>query len=125
MSERTAEQSADLESFIRAYVECALWSSTDEDGEPLDASYDHDAIAPEAMESIEADCAAFLETHRDVIGQQIDRAGMDFWLTRNRHGAGFWDGDWPVAVGKILSDDAHVYGSSDLYPGDDGMLYVS
>lgn len=51
-----------------------------------------------------------------------DRAGQDFWLTRNRHGAGFWDrglGD----LGKRLSDAAKVYGSVDLYAGDDGLVY--
>ena len=44
-------------------------------------------------------------------------------LTRNRHGAGFWDrghGD----KGKRLTDAAHAYGSSDAYLGDDGLLYV-
>lgn len=25
---------------------------------------------------------------------ECERIGHDFWLTRNGHGAGFWDGDW-------------------------------
>ena len=52
-----------------------------------------------------------------------DRAGHDFWLTRNGHGAGFWDrglGD----LGRRLSDAAEVYGSVDLYPGEDGRIYA-
>jgi hypothetical protein len=50
------------------------------------------------------------------------RAGHDFWLTRNGHGAGFWDrglGD----LGERLSKAAKVYGEVYLYPGDDGKVY--
>ena len=41
-------------------------------------------------------------------------AGFDFWLTRARHGAGFWDRGLG-AVGDKLTKAAHVYGSVDLY----------
>jgi hypothetical protein len=50
--------------------------------------------------------------------------GHDFWLTRNRHGAGFWDrglGD----LGDKLTAAAHTYGESNLYVGDDGQVYVA
>jgi hypothetical protein len=61
-------------------------------------------------------------------GEDPERSGHDFWLTRNRHGAGFWDrwfGDSPQAkLGNLLSDAAHVYGSCDLYVGDDGKVEV-
>src|SRR5215213_9921810 len=51
------------------------------------------------------------------------QAGHDFWLTRNRHGAGFWDrglGD----LSNRLSDASKVYGEVDLYVGDDGQIYA-
>lgn len=51
-----------------------------------------------------------------------DRAGHDFWLTRNGHGAGFWD----RGMGKLgdrLADAARAYGSVDLYVGDDKKIY--
>ena len=48
-----------LDAFTRAYVEAALWSSTDESndqgGDPLDANYSIDDIAPETMELIVED----------------------------------------------------------------------
>ena len=38
-----------------------------------------------------AKVTAFLDGLTD---DELARAGTDFWLTRNGHGAGFWDGDW-------------------------------
>jgi hypothetical protein len=115
------------DSFFRAYVECALWSSTDWDsGEPLDDTYDTADIAPETLDAMRADCddfyAANVETWQ-AAGMSDDQAGHDFWLTRNRHGAGFWDhgiGD----AGRTLTANAHAYGECDLYVGDDGRVYA-
>ena len=43
---------------------------------------------------------------------EIEQAGHDFWLTRNRHGAGFWDGDWPI-YGDMFTKIAEGYGEAD------------
>ena len=79
------------DSFTRAYIECALWSSTDDDGTQLGRLADSD-IAPETYAKFEADCAAFQESYAELLAQAGDDAqnGHDFWLTRNGHGAGFW-----------------------------------
>jgi hypothetical protein len=116
---------ATLDAFTLAYIECALWTSTDDDGEPLDGTYSVEDIAPESLASIVEDCDAFQESHGDDLGDDDDRAGQDFWLTRNGHGAGFWDGDWEEPAATRLTDSAEAYGSSDLYIGDDGKVYVS
>lgn len=116
--------------FIRAYIECALWSSTDFDGEPLDGLYTVADIDDAALETMYEDCREFISYDFDVLGSLPSRtygagqAGHDFWLTRNGHGAGFWDrglGD----IGDVLTKHAKAYGSQDLYVGDDGFLYVS
>lgn len=117
-----------LDTFTEAYITCALWSSTDEDGESLDGLYTVDDISPETLAQIQEDCAAFQADHADDIGDELVQAGHDFWLTRNRHGAGFWDrgeGYYPTGAGSRLTDAAHVYGSVDLYVGDDGLIYGS
>ena len=49
-------------------------------------------------------------------------AGHDFWLTRNGHGAGFWDRGLGE-VGDRLSNACKAFGSYDLYIGDDGKIY--
>lgn len=98
---------------------CALWASTDSgpDGNgdtPLDQI---DAtLTRKALATMRRDCRAFAKAHAEVIRGKEEQAGHDFWLTRNRHGAGFWDrGDYWPNGGKDLTDWAHAYGSADLY----------
>ena len=116
-----------MDNFTRAYIECALWSSTDDDGEPLDSVYSIDDLSKGALENMQIDCADFQSSfgaQYRVAGLSDEQAGHDFWLTRNRHGAGFWDrgiGD----SGEALTDAAHAYGSVDLYVGDDGLIYIA
>ena len=110
----------DLETMLTAYIECALWSSTEVDaefnmGRPLDESYDRDDILKATLREMKRDCKAFGLANAIDIDGNWKQAGHDFWLTRNRHGAGFWDGDWPSEASKRLIDAAHAYGSVDLY----------
>ena len=115
-----------MDLFTQAYIECALWASTDEDGEPLEGLYSVDDLSPDALREMTEDCAAFQETEAEhLAGGSSERAGHDFWLTRNRHGAGFWDGDWSEPAATKLTESAHAYGSCHLYVGDDGLLHVA
>jgi hypothetical protein len=121
-----------LDSFTRAYIECALWSSTDDDGSLISDKEISDVTFVRMIQ----DCKSFQEENETVLaywyvecGESEDRAGHDFWLTRNRHGAGFWD-RWNSAtdegkVGKVLTNSAHSYGSCDLYLGDDDLIYCT
>ena len=126
-----------LETFARQYVATMLWSSTDEStpqgGEPLDKNYDSCDIAPEAMEKIKADCTAFYNAHHLTWFDELTaipdldedgRAGHDFWLTRNGHGAGFWDGDWTEPAATLLTTASKAFGECHPYIGDDGLIYL-
>lgn len=116
---------AEYDDVFDAYVVCALWASTDDDGTPMDTNYTDDDITPESLAAMRADVEAFCEAEAaDLDGINPEQIGHDFWLTRNHHGAGFWDrglGD----VGDRLTKAAQAYGSSDLYVGDDGKVYAS
>lgn len=116
-----------MDRFTTAYVEAALWSSTDNcddsGGRPLDRNYGVEDLSPETLASILEDCQAFQDAHAEQIGGDLEQAGHDFWLTRNRHGAGFWDGDWPDDIGARLTEASHGFGSIDLYIGYDGLIY--
>ena len=127
-----------MDEFTWAYMEAALWSTNDESdesgGEPLDANYTIDDIAPETRSQMINDARSFQQMHAELI--EIDDspairehgrwslAGHDFWLTRNGHGSGFWDGDWPKS-GDALTKAAEGFGAYDLYVGDDGLIYGS
>jgi hypothetical protein len=53
------------------------------------------------------------------------RLAGDFWLTRNRHGAGFPDGPYPESVRTLLADIAHSFGGCELYLDDDGRIQLT
>jgi hypothetical protein len=121
---------ADRASALEAYIECALWAGLDWDNmigdnpEPLDKVYTASDLAPETREQLRAELDDFAEANaRDLAEIEPAQVGHDFHLTRNRHGAGFWDRGLG-AVGERLTTAAHVYGTCDLYAGDDGRLYA-
>ena len=131
-----------LDEFTAAYVECALWSSNDNadesGGESLDVNYGREDIHPDTLAEMVDDCQDFLASFGSLVpSDRLSRAGHDFWITRNHHGAGFWDGDWkdPLpsghesagayrTVGDYLTAMSHPYGSVNLYVGDDGMIHA-
>ena len=126
-----------VDAMLRAYIECALWSTNDESdesgGEPLDRNYTDDDIAPEALAKMRADCESFytanarhIEKWPGVKYAGWARAGSDLWLTRNGHGCGFWESEWtdlPGNPGKRLDAAAKAMGEVWLYVGDDGRIY--
>ena len=122
--------------FLSSYIETALWSSMDDTGTPLDDSKYTDAeLALETITRFKADCERFQAEYTKLIeplDDQILRSfppdshiPHDFWLTRNHHGAGFWDGDYPKAIGDELTDLAHSFGECGLYIGDNGKIYIA
>ena len=115
-----------LDKFTTAYLECALWSSTGDDSEPFDRHYSISDFSDSAKESARRECEDFRATNAELLdksGLSNEQAGHDFWLTRNRHGAGFWDRGLGE-IGKELTAMAHPYGSADVYLGDDGELHI-
>lgn len=126
-----------LDTFTAAYIECALWSSTadqelqaHENGgrSYSDLGYGVEKLAPQTLAAMIDDCKRF----REVAGSLLDdwddeQAGHDLWLTRNGHGAGFWDrgkdtGDALTALCGWRAADFREVG---LYMGDDGLIYQS
>lgn len=118
-----------MDSFTSAYLETALWASMDNSddngGEPLDRNYSISDIADETRDKMIADCADFQHRYKYMLdnaygegGIDSERAGHNFWLSRNGHGAGFFDDDL-----DDLQDAAKSYGEFDLYIGDDGEIH--
>lgn len=115
-----------MNAFVMSYAQTALWASLGPDDESLDL-YTVDDIDPAAISQFEQDCESFLGLVREVLASiphDLGRVAHDFWLTRNHHGAGFWDGDYPEPAGAELTKWAHSFGSCDLYLGDDGNVHA-
>jgi len=122
---------AALDKFTQGYIEAAFFT---ESGDPDRACEDRtfSDLAPETLSRMLQDCTDFnlradawlgkAYLHDDM-SYDMHRAGVDFWLTRNHHGAGFWDRDLGVA-GDKLTEIAHSFGEVALYVGDDGLIYA-
>ena len=113
-----------IDDFTRAYIECALWSSVDDNGDQMDSLYDISDISSSTLDRMTEDCERFVEEHGHMFLCDDAQAGHDFWLTRNGHGDGFWDRDDSYYTDKeALTEYAHAYGAFDLYVGDDGIVH--
>lgn len=128
----------DLDQFLEAYLEAALWSSTDEStpqgGEPLDKNFSLEDFDAASLAKMKEDCKKFMEGNAEWLKDEncyhtgcpmIQKAGHDFWLTRCGHGAGYWDGDWEEKAGQALTEASKKFGECNLCVGDDGLIYVS
>lgn len=136
---------AQKQEFIAGYLEAALWSSSASlpgGGEDEYVELDNYDWAEGQAEELHADCYKFMQEnellleryvrHRGarIVGSEYtawECAGHDFWLTRNGHGAGFWDGRGGV-VGEFLAKRCGwrtEFGEIDLYLGDDEKVYVA
>lgn len=122
------KDSKEFMSFSRGYYEAMLWASTDEAGE----SFDHFSVSdidPEQVEEHNKELLDFMESNKadlEIYYQLYggpEYAGHDFYLTRNHHGAGFWDrGTDPVF--QRLTQASHPYGECQVYQGVDLKLYI-
>lgn len=104
-NERWSPYSVSL--FTLGYVQAACWT------EEIDHIED---LADSTLARLVADAAAFEREYRNDLNEANETHGRgdaslghDFWLTRNRHGAGFWDRGMKE-LGEHLTDAAHAYG---------------
>jgi hypothetical protein len=122
-----------LDEFTQGYIEAMFFTECTSDREELaDASFAE--LAPDALKRIIEDCNDFQTSFRAdldeatdngrINGYDMQRAGNDFWYTRNGHGTGFWDRDLGD-IGKRLTEMSKPYSSCDLYRGDDQLIYIS
>jgi hypothetical protein len=104
------------ETFERCYEEAMRFTEEEVAGS---------RFSGELRNKIHMDCSRFLALSSGLLVTLEDygRAGSDFWLTRNGHGAGFWDGDWP-GRGDDLTEIAEKFSEVWLYIDDtNGLVY--
>lgn len=111
---------------LNAYIECALWSSVDDNGEPLDGlGFD---VSADCRKRMAADCASFLKLAGSDVAEFGERwtysqIGHDFWLSRNGHGAGFFDRGEEDCCERLQAL-AETFGTCDLYVSDNNEIEV-
>ena len=125
-----------------ALAETVLFLDHDHYGIPLDANYFIKDFEEESLKKLYSEYQQFLSIVEEKITEKIgdrwnciddfydlhqpapNQTEYDYILTRNRHGAGFWDGDWSDSVSEILTDAAQAQGEFDVYVGDDQKIYL-
>lgn len=113
-----------FDEFLRGYFSAALWSSTDDQDQHLDANYDRDDLAESTRLHQIISCHDFITANlADLNELDASQCGHDFWLTRCGHGTGFWDRGYGD-LGDRLAESSRAFKNVDLYVGDDKKLYV-
>ncbi len=117
----------DLTPFEEGYIDAFLWTERGDEDAYLDEKYGREDLTKSSLESVIADCTSFIEhvqaaqrpdefpwDDREYGAESMEdssQAGHDFLLTRNGHGAGFWDrglGAW----GNTLTEIAKTFGTT-------------
>lgn len=109
--------------FWAAYVEAALFCGVDDiDGN--DCQPDPSDIGLLTLAEMDKDCDEFLTKANHLITDEMDyeQVARDFWFTRNGHGCGFWDGNYPEPAATQLTDIAKSFGPYTLYRGDNSLV---
>lgn len=109
-----------LKLFFAGYVGCAEWVLEGTyDGFPDDMPKEPPQLTDEDLEGMRQDCQQFVKENAcdlriaaTLHGLDAEHAGHDFYLTRNRHGAGFWDRGLGH-IGDRLTGTAQAFGNDD------------
>jgi hypothetical protein len=127
---------------LRALAQVVLYTEYDDNGVSLDINYDIKDFDEKSLEKLYAEFQQFVSEVESAITKKIggkweciddfydvrqpveDQTEHDYILTRNHHGAGFWDGDWDNSVAQILTDAANKQGEFSAYVGDDKKIYI-
>ena len=129
----------EINAMVQGYLETELWAGTcvsikdpDIDQSEIDwesqtpnlqdLNYDIESFSKEALEKAVQECADFYEANEELLeGCDLETVGHDFMLTRNGHGAGFWDGDYEH--GDELTKACKPYGGTYMYVDANGEIH--
>ena len=125
-----------------ALAETVLFSECDNHSVPLDANYTIESFDEESLNKLYVEYQQFIsvveekitaavgenwdciDDFYDLAQPAINQTEYDYILTRNHHGAGFWDGDWSSEVSQILTDAAQSQSEFTAYVDDYGRIYL-
>lgn len=121
MKMRHLKRRYNIEDIVDSYINAALWA------EELDDRFDIRDVVSEDRKKIKEEIEWFVDK-LNKIGNTInrmtdDQLGHDLWLTRNGHGAGFFDRGYPEQDVETLTDLCDVLGSANLYDDLDDMTH--
>ena len=114
------------QSFINAYLEAISFTDMGPDDECYEADFSDDLIQRATI-----DCLYWISSNACYLYSEnfkapYKQAAHDLWLTRNGHGAGFWDrGDLYGPYADMFTTSSEAMRECSVYLGDDGLVYLS
>lgn len=146
-----ADYASEIQDSIDGTIDALLWATSaysvvaddgtithdpESDQSFSDLNFDRDDITTESLESVSrevidfiggnwADCLAYADARKfdPSKGSIWSYLGHDLALTREGHGAGFWDRGLGE-LGDRLTEACKPYGGFEMYLGDDGRVYI-
>ena len=122
--------SESMQAFYQSFAVTLLWAHTDEQDGHLDDRYTPAHFTEQTAAGLRAECDRFVQANlvdltavSGVKGYSWELAGHDFALSRNGHGAGYFDRDLGEA-GARLQAASEAFGRAEAYVGDDGLIDV-
>lgn len=131
-----------VDQFVFGYITAALWTEEENINES-GVEADRSEVCPDSLKRVEKCCKRLLTEYHDAVRLMAEHIvhseeytawevlGHNFWLTRNGHGAGFWDKEYrhtaAVKASEYLTLNVGFgtkYPAVDLYVGDDKKIYI-
>jgi len=112
---KSTPRSYNINKIIDAYVECALFTEEDNDDGALEDLTIHD-IDKKSKEEIRKELEWFIDKIGGIINQMSEEdLGYDLWYTRNHHGVGFFDKNYPKHDEELLNKLSEVLGDAYIF----------
>ncbi len=96
---------------------------------PLDQHFEYSDFTEEALRKAETEVSAWFEylENEGLYDRALEHTddghiAHDFWLTRNGHGAGYWDGDYGDELGDTLTEACEGHCNQHVWITENGTL---
>ena len=119
----SSSEDFDIDKVLNSYLETALWAEGGDDSK-MDSKSILD-IDNESKEESKKDIIDFIKKAEEIAPEELktyneESLGHNIWLSRNGHGAGFFDDN-----NDQLQDIAREMDSKYIYVGDDDVVYIT
>jgi hypothetical protein len=117
MNSAFSNDNYNIDEILNSYLETALWAETSDENELEGKTIEE--IDENSKQQAISDIKKFVETATKTASDELSQydaksLGHNLWLSRNGHGAGFFDENIARSMKPV-----------DIYLGDDGKVYIS
>jgi len=116
------DEVSDIDMIIKSYSENPYLKELEN---KLINGFDENDINSVSKSKTRKEIEEFINLLSDTTLDEVEPfdLGMDFWLTRNHHGSGFWDKGYSEEAEEDLMSVVKNFKEKNLIIGDDMMLY--